>query len=82
MIRVAKHVPLPPRDLRLPSPPLVSANRFRLKLGAPDLNWYPGWGSNPQALRRQILSLLRPAVSAERGMLFGNPFIMYYLSGG
>ena len=39
--------PRPPRDLRLPRPRRVSANRFRLKLVAPDFNWYPGWGSNP-----------------------------------
>ena len=45
-------LPRPPRDLRLPCPPLVPANRFRLKPVAPALNWYPGWGSNPQDFRR------------------------------
>ena len=43
---------LPPRDLRLRFPRLIPANRFRLKLVAPALNWYPGWGSNPQDFRR------------------------------
>ena len=44
--------PQPPRYPRLPRPPLIPANHFRLKLVAPALNWYPGWGSNPQDLRR------------------------------
>ena len=44
--------PRPPRCLRFPRPPVVLANRFRLKLVAPALNWYPGWGSNPQDFRR------------------------------
>jgi hypothetical protein len=51
-IAAEKKVTRPLRDLRLPFPPLIPANRFRLKLVAPALNWYPGWGSNPQDFRR------------------------------
>ena len=38
--RLFPHPSRPPRDLRLPCPPLVTANRFRLKLVAPALNWF------------------------------------------
>jgi hypothetical protein len=61
VIRVAKHLPLPPRDLRRPHQPLDPANRFRLKRVALELTsqaMRAAWLDGPLPKGSKVILLL------------------------